>query len=536
MSGFTGELSQYIQAIRGRLWLVAILIIVAVGAAYWKVGRVSSHYTAAVTLMLRAPVITRVPTLSPSDSEFSVPREAVANDIVTLIDSRPIAERVARRLNLTDPGAYEAIQRSVWAEPVRATSLMRVFATSRSPEGASDLANTTAQEFVAYFHETNRAGVSAARRFVEEQLAQARGRLEASERALQSFRENRRILSVSEASGRAASLMASIDTELEAAIRARQETEARMAAARERLGREQPVIVTSRATTENPAFRQIQSHLVDLEIQRTALAQVYTPQHPRLEQIAREIADVRSKLLNEAQTMVGEEVTTSNPIHARLLSDILSLEVERAAENARIEGLRYTQRRRQADLMAIPSTETEFNRLSRENRLLEANYITLATRYQDILLRENEAGFSPASLQIIEAALPPVTANASGFPRAAAAAGLAGLVVGLAMALLLESLDDRVRGARDAERALGVPVLAQIPTQGQQPRTAPAPAVFTIGLLLAVAVATAAVSRGYVAVRPQAGDGVRSVVSRITSWIGGPRSSDTEAIRAGEGR
>ncbi len=298
-----------------------------------------------------------------------------------------------------------------------------------------------------------------------------------------------------------------------------------MAAARERLAQEQPVVVTSRATTENPAFRQIQSHLVELEIQRTSLAQVYTPQHPRLEQIAREIADVRSKLLNEAQTMVGEEVTTSNPIHARLLSDILSLEVERAAENARIEGLRFAQRRRQADFMTIPSTETEFNRLSRENRLLEANYMTLATRYQDILLRENEAGFSPASLQIIEAALPPVTANASGFPRAAAAAGLAGLVVGLAMALLLESLDDRVRGARDAERALGVPVLAQIPTLGQ-PRTAPAPAVFTIGLLLAVAVATAAVARGYVAVPTQAGDGVRSVVSTISSWMG----------RTGEGR
>ena len=40
------------------------------------------------------------------------------------------------------------------------------------------------------------------------------------------------------------------------------------------------------------------------------------------------------------------------------------------------------------------ATEAEFTRLMRENRILEANYTMLATRYQDLLLRENEAGYS----------------------------------------------------------------------------------------------------------------------------------------------
>jgi succinoglycan biosynthesis transport protein ExoP len=538
--GQMGEIGSYIRAIKSRLWLVALLIIIAVGAAYWVIGRRSAGYTAQVTLMLRGPVVSQQPVLAVADTGFAERQDVVANDVIVLIDSRPIAERVAKRLNMPPgPGTIAAIQRAVSGEAVRngpgaPTSLVHVNATAQSPQRAADLANAISDEFVGYFHETNREAVTEARRFVEGQLAQARTRLEASERALQAFRENRRILSVTDASTRAATAFTSIQTELDAAVRSRQETEARFAAARQRLAQERPLIVASRATTENPAFRQIQTHLVDLEIRRAALAQQYTPQHPRMDEINREIADVRDRLLKEAQTMVGDEVTTSNPLHARLLGDILTMEVERAALSARIDALQSDQRRRQADLMTIPSTETEFNRLSRENRILESNYTTLATRYQEILLRENEAGFSPASLQIIETAIPPTTANTSAFPRAAAAAGLAGLVMGVVAALLLDALDDRLRNAQDAERALGVPVLAQIPTQGQL-RTAPAPAVFAIGILLAVVMATAAIARGYVPVPGPAGDGVRAVVSTVTSWIGGARSADSQTQTVVEG-
>ncbi len=534
MSGQLGEIGLYIQAIKRRFWLVAILVIVAVGAAYWQVGRATARYTAQVTLMLRAPMVTRVPVAIGADPSFADRQEVVSADILALIDSHPIAERVARRLNLSGPGAVHEVQAAVWAEAVHGTSLLHVSASAPRPERAADLANGTAEEFVQYFHDTNRAAVSAARRFVEQRLADARARLDASERALQAFRENRRILSVSDAASRAAGAVASVETELDGAMRTRQETEARLAADRERLRQEQPTMVSSRATTENPAFRQIQTHLVELEIRRTTLAQQYTPQHPRLDEINREIADVRNRLLKEAQTMVGDEVTTNNPLHARLLGDILTLEVERAALNARIEALQLAQRRREAALLAIPSTETEFNRLSRENRMLESNYTTLAGRYQEIILRENEAGFFPASLQIIEAAVPPTEPSASGFPKTAAAAGLAGLVVGLLGALVLEGLDDRLRSAQDAERVLGVPVLAQIPTHGPA-RTAPAPAVFAVGILLAAVVGTAAVARGYVAVPRPAGDRMRSVVSTVTSWMGGAQPADG-VTSAGGGR
>ncbi len=498
MSGQTVEFKQYIRAIMNRIGLVAIIVVIAVGAAYWQVGRVPPRYVATATLLVTAPVVTpRPPVPSVADTTIVDRSPAgVGSDIIQLISSRPIAERVARRLGLSSPAA---VQRAVEATAVRGTSLIRVSATARDRALAANLANVTAEEFVAYFRETNRASVTETRRFVEGQLALARARLEASERAIQAFRQNRLIPSVSAASSQVLSSMAASQTALDTAMVARRETEARLAAARARLGREQPVIVASRATTDNPAFRQIQTRLVDLELLRAQLSQVYTPQHPRLNQIAREIADIRGRLMREARTTIGEEVTSPNPIHARLVGDVVTYEVELAAVGARVEALQAMQRRLQGAMASIPSAEIQDSRLTREHRVMEGNYITLSNRYLELLLHENQAGFFPASLLFVEAAMPPARAAPSSFPRTAAAAGLAGLVLGIVAALFLETLDDRIRTAQDAEHVLGVPVLAQIPTQGHV-KAAPATAIFAIGLVLAATVATAAVARGYVAV------------------------------------
>lgn len=519
MSDQLPELNQYVRAVISRLWLVAILVILAVGAAYWRAGRAPDQYSATATLLVTAPVITPSPPVADGgDPSFRPTAVVVTNDILNLITTYPIASRVAERLGLPSPGA---VQTAITAESIRGTSLIRVAAVAGSPELAADLANTTAKEFVAYFRETNRASMAEVRRFTEIQLAQARARLEASERAIQAFKERRQMPSVPDAASQIMAQAASIRVELDNAVTARRENEARLQAAQARLAQEEPTLVSSRATTDNPVFRRLQARLVDLELQRMQLSQVYTAQHPRMEQITREIADVRTRLTTEAQTTVGEEVISNNPIRARLLSDIVTLEAERAAIGARIQALQTVQRQRAAAAGAIPSAESEFNRMEREHKVLEANYTALSSRHQEILLRENQAGFFPASLQLIEAARPPVRPAPSPFPRAAAAAAASGLVLGIIAAFVLDAADDRIRGAQDAARALGLPVLAQIPAQGYRARAAvPATAIIAVGVILAATAALGAAARGYVSFSPEPViERVRVVTTTATSWV-----------------
>jgi uncharacterized protein involved in exopolysaccharide biosynthesis len=476
------ELRHYLRAITNRVWLVVLAVAVAISAVYWQAGGAPTQYTASTTLLVTAPVVSS-PASVLTESGFQSNFETVANDIMHLLTSRAIAERVAQRLQLTGP---DYVQRTVRVAPVRGTSFIRVTAATTSPELSANLANAVAQEGIAYFRSANRASTSEARRFVEQQLDQARARLDASERAIRAFKEVRQIPSLEAVSSQLMSQITQGQAELDQVEIARRENEARIAAAKARMEREQEIIVASRATIENPAFQRIQQRLIELEIQRAQLAQVYTPQHPRMEQITREIADVRGRLMNEARTSIAQEITQTNPVRARLTSDLLGLEVERVALEARLAGLRTAQQRRRVAAMTIPAAEAEFNRLMREHRVLEANYTALAARYQEILLREHQAGFFPAGLQVVETALPPAHAAPTATPRTAAAAGAVGLVLGLMAALFLEAIDDRARSAEDVERTLGAPVLAQVPAHGR-PRVAPAATVALVLVVLLVA-------------------------------------------------
>ncbi len=516
MSAQTVEFGQYIQAIKGRLWLVAIFVVVALGAAYWRAGRAPASYTATATMLVTAPVVTPVPPVAGGDAtSFNPGSGTVTADILALLPSRPIAERVARRLELSSPSE---VQRALSATPARGTSLVRISATARNPELAADIANVTAEEFVAFFRETNRASVSEARRFVEEQLKMASARLAASERAIQAFKESRQIVSVATATAQIQAAVSTSQAELDAAILALRENDVRLAATRARLQREQPIIVASRSTSDNPVFRRYQDRLIELEVQRVTLGQTYTPQHPRMEQINRESADLRSRLTAETRTAIAEEITVNNPIHARLLDQIVNHEVERTALAARVEAFQVTLRRRAAAALTIPAAETEFNRLVRENHILESNYTTLSSRYQEILLRENLAANFPAALRVVEPAAASSRPAPSSLPRTAAAAGLAGLVLGIAAAFFLESLDDRIRTPEDAERALGVPVLAQIPAQGGL-KPSPVPAVFVLVLVIAVMLAlAAAVTRFHGAT-----SAIRTAAVTTVAWLGNPQ-------------
>jgi succinoglycan biosynthesis transport protein ExoP len=504
------DLSQYLRAVKRRWWLIAVLMMVAAGGVYWRAGDAPPSYTASAVLLVTAPIIAPVPPVAEAGESAVRPSAGtVTQDILQLIDTRPVAERVSRRLELSGPGE---VQSAVSATAPRGTSLVRVSATARTPDRAAALANVTAEEFVAFFRETNRTSVTQSRRFVEDLLARARARLEASERAIQAFNERLQMPSLAATAAQIQGAAAAAQQDLETARLAQRETEARLAAVRDRLAREDPVVVASRSTSDNPVFRRYQDRLIELEIQRAALAQQYTPQHPRMELVTREINELRSRMTAEARTAVAQEVTVNNPVHARLLNDIVGLEVDRIAVSARVEALQEALRRRRAAAMSLPAAETEFNRLTREHRILESNYTTLSARYQEMLVRENLAGHYPASLQLIEPATPPNRPAPSSLPRTAGVAILAALVLGIAAALLLESLEDTIRSAADAERVLRMPVLAQIPAQGE-PRTAAGTAAYVLLIVLAVSVMVAAAARF-------SGLSPRSAVEAVRSAVG----------------
>jgi polysaccharide biosynthesis transport protein len=102
---------------------------------------------------------------------------------------------------------------------------------------------------------------------------------------------------------------------------------------------------------------------------------------------------------------------------------------------------------------------------------LKSSRDAAATQYQTLYARQQElaanVSLQRGAAEVIAAANTPSMPVSPRPVRDAAAGAFLGLLVGTAIALLMEQLDDRIRSVADVERGLGLPILARLPFDEQ---------------------------------------------------------------------
>ncbi len=483
------DLKQYVTSIKRRWWLVVLLPSIALAGAYSQFGHVPPSYSAGTMLEITPSGASSSEVAPRTPVPFGAAADIVMNDLVELLGTREIAQRVARRLGLHDIGDVHA---SISASILRDTDFLRISATASEPDMAVGMANAASDELINLFQETNSQAATNRREFVERQLQLARQQLEVSDRAILAARQNP--ANFEGGSGSIVGGYFGALTALDDAHRSLRETEQRLAAVTARLNREPSIVISETARVENPAFTTIQTRLVDLQRQQIELAQSYTQQHPRMRLLQAQIAGLRSQLSSETRTIVDREVRTTNPTHATLLTSAVTLEIDRAVARARIAALEAAVRSRHTAVTSLLQAQSSLALLMREHGVLEANYRTLSQRYQEAVLHENTEARFPAGIVVVERAATPSRAEPTRFRSLAAAALLGGLLLGTMAAIVLESTDEGIRSSEDLERALGAPVLAEVPTANPR-RVSPAPALFVLAFILLFALGFLTVTR-----------------------------------------
>ncbi|HEV8339798.1 MAG TPA: hypothetical protein VGR25_09105 [bacterium] len=527
MGGQGFEFRHYYRAIVRRLWLVGLLAVLIAGGVYWRTSSQAPRYRAATTILVTAPVLqpptSTAGTTQQSSSSGGRSTQILMGDITHLLTTRPVAERVTGTLGLRLNTFWD----SVAIEDVRGTNLLKIRASSTDRTMPARLANTTAEQFIAYFRDVNRRDMREVRTFVGKELAKTRAALEASDRQIQGYKERHQFLDLNTFIGSMSTGLETVRNDRATALVQLRETQARLAASTARLSRESLTRVGQRDLENNPVFTGLESRLTALEVQKAELSQRYTPLHPRMQTLEGEIASIRQQIKAQAQYRLGRQVQETNPIHDQMLTSIANLEVERAATTARLAALSSVERTRAAALLPLAGQQRELNALLRENTILSQSYSLLADRYQEALLRESEAGFMPAGVQVVERATTPSQPVSAGLPIRVGLGVLLGLLLGAMAAIVLETGDDRIRTPQDAERALGVPVLVGVPDMSPQ-RTAPGGAVLVIGFILFLLVSSSfLVARTGAELMTTSNNPVASVLAHLgrgidglTAWVG----------------
>src|SRR5919199_6372188 len=132
-------LQRYVNTIRERIKLIALVTLLTTGAAVAYVLTASKEYTAEADLLV-TPVSQNDPALAglPLIHSSSDPTRDVET-AAKLVVNREVALRAKRDLRLTDrPGALEE---RVKAEPIAQSNLVAITATGDSGRAAANLAN-----------------------------------------------------------------------------------------------------------------------------------------------------------------------------------------------------------------------------------------------------------------------------------------------------------------------------------------------------------------------------------------------------------
>lgn len=519
------ELRHYYDVLRKRIWVILLLVAITVTGVAFQLSVRPNLYRADVAMMITPRII--APTSAFDNPEFSVftsgYRQTVLANIALLIKSDAVLKRVQQRIGNMSLGQ---LGRAVSVESIRGTDFIVIKASDTDASRSAMIANVTAEEFTNYYAEVNAAGARAERTFIAGQLDLARQRLDGAEQALLGFKERTGLVAPREHVTWMVQRLLDIQTQHEAAKVEGQIARTRVSFIRSRIGSQGEMRRSSVSIGTDPTFARLRDSLTGLELELASLRQVYTDQHPRVQAVVGRIADTRKRMAQVVQKSISGETMGVNPIRENLIQAMIAGEVDAAAALARAAGTAAIVKGMEERVNRFPKDEAALARLDRDVRLTESLFIRLSTLHQEALIRENKAAATgQAAVIVVDPAAAPVRPLSKDVPVKAGMAGLLGLVLGSALALLMESLDTRIRTSGEAEATYGLPVLAAIPTMNsrthRQLTTAPATSALLLSLITVFLIGGLIV--GIYALQGGAAEGAARIGQAIIQTIQGAR-------------
>ncbi len=441
------DLRDYLKVLWKRRWIVAAVAVVTVASAHTFLAFQIPRFHASATILIEpeAPKVVNIQevmSVGGSSEDYYTTQ-------YKLIQSRPLVEAVIERLRLKEriPGVggaadpYFAFLASLKVTPVKNTRLVQVVFESPDPKLAAEVANAVAAEYVNHNLEVKQRGAREAMAWLSEQLAGLRTQTQQSARALQTYQAKADLLGIQEQ--RQITQQRIIDLN-----RAHQEAQTQRMAIESKLrelsrvARDPAAAETIFIVADDPLIRKLKTDLSDLLSERSKLSQIYMPKHPDLLQLDAQIKQVNQRLQGEIQKMLRAVET--------------EYKVARAREEALLASVNDLRR----EARALNEREAQALALQREKESTEELHAA-------VLKRLKETGMATAleanNVRIVEPATPPTHPARPRTQLIRILSVVAGLGLGVGVAFLAESLDNRIRSVEDVERLVGLPILGIVP-------------------------------------------------------------------------
>jgi polysaccharide biosynthesis transport protein len=464
---------KYLRILNKYRWLIAACLLTSMllGAVFTFLSTPIYRATISLQIDRESMNIVKVEGVQPNEQGGFNPEFFQTQ--YELLASRTLAERVVSTLGLANDQAFNANARSPLSylkeytvgravpkdsdapsqeivtrnaagrlseimniSPVRGSRIVKLSIDHPNPEVAQRVANGFGDVFIADNLDRRFEATSYARKFLEERLQQLKQRLEETEKQLVTYAEEQGIIQLDGNKSLSSTDLEATNIKL-AEVRAdriKKELLWKQAQATDGLGLKE--ILDSEAIQAN---RKLRTELAAEYQQKLA---VFKPAFPDMIKLRNQI--------KELDRQVQSEVSA---IKQSIEAGYLAAKEEEETLLSALEGTK-------TEVVEQRNRSIQYNILQREVDTNRQLYDGLLQRYKEIGVA---GGVGTNNISIVDAAAKPIGPRSPRMLLNLAVAFLAGLGLGVLLALGLDYLDDSFKAPEDIEREIGLSVVGVIP-------------------------------------------------------------------------
>lgn len=363
---------------------------------------------------------------------------ALAGDLLGRIQDsynkiREPASNSAERLNREE--VLKAFKETVKAEQVRNSRMLKIQVENASPQLAARIANAMTEGFIALNLERRMDSSSYAKTFLETQLGLTKAKLEESERKLNDYARSKNILTLDEKTNVLNQTFTEYSTALTKAEQEVIKTDSDYEAIR-------TAPETSRQVLESKTIQDYKAQISKLDQEYQEASKIFKDDFPKMKQLRAQIDELNGRIKAEVQSILAS----------------VRNQAQTAKRQEQLVRTRLQQTR--AEIMQAQDRSVDFNLLKREVDTNRELYNGLLQQVKEVGVA---GGVETNNIQVVDKAEVPLFPYKPKLALNAAIGLLAGIVLGLGIVFLMESMDDSIKFADEVEKFLQVPLLGVIP-------------------------------------------------------------------------
>ncbi len=449
--GYEMSLQDYLRVISKRRWIIVICAFTIFVTAivytskltprYVAQGRVELNYQSTLASLLADALLYK------------------GNELATAIQfasSMPVMERAARELGLVGPQATKSqaiaaaadLQSKVGVSGDGQTNFIQISFTHSDPRFCAAAVDAIANAFAREYRSRNTRDADQIKMFLEEQMRAAEQKLIDAENQMLALKQSQRGVTLEPGIQANIQRVAEMEAELERVRAERRGVEASFNQLAEEERSEVPGGEATAAVQRDPAVQALKKQLFEAEVELATRLKTLTPRHPEV----RAAQETIRRLRTEMELTIGQLVEGHRS----------GLEARVVALRTREDALLRSLPNLRAALDDLPRHQVEVARVQRAIVMNEKLFTFFRDKleekkYDELVNREN-------AITVIErAAVPRVPIYPARSANAAIGVAI-GLILGLALAFVVEAMDTSIGTIEDVERTTGLSVMGVIPS------------------------------------------------------------------------